>query len=67
MLRRSPDIILFDRAFLAPRELGLDEFLSRARSPTEHLLVEDPRFYARYGLRTVVTSAGVVHYLERVP
>ena len=66
VLRRAPDLIVFDRAFLAPRELGLEEFLAQARSPTERMLVEDPRFFEHYGLKTVATSAGVVHVLERI-
>lgn len=66
ILRRAPKLILFDRAFLLPRELGLDEFLAMARSPSERLLVEDPRFYEQYGLKTVATRAGIVHCLERV-
>lgn len=66
VLRRAPDLIVFDRAFLAPRELGLEEFLSQARSPTERMLVEDPRFFEQYGLKTVATPAGVVHVLERI-
>lgn len=66
VLRRAPDLIVFDRAFLAPRELGLEEFLAQARSPTERMLVEEPRFFEQYGLKTVATPAGVVHVLERI-
>lgn len=67
VLARRPEIIVFDRAFLAPRALELDEFVDRARSPTEQLLVQDRRFFAAYGLRTLPTPVGFVHYLERVP
>jgi hypothetical protein len=67
VLRAAPEVIVFDRALLAPRAVELEEFLAQARSPTEHLLVEDPRLYERYGLRTVPSPLGVLHYLERVP
>jgi hypothetical protein len=67
ILALEPEIIVFDRAFLAPRPLALDEFLAAARSPFEQLLVEDPRLYAQYGLRTLPSPAGVLHYLERAP
>ncbi len=67
VLRRAPEIIVFDRAFLARQPLELDAFLDAARSPTEQLLVEDPRFFAMYALRRIPTPMGVVHYLEKQP
>ena len=66
VLRRAPEVIVFDRAFLAPQPLALEAFLAAARSPTEQLLVQDRRFFERYGLRCVPTPMGFVHYLERV-
>lgn len=65
VLRRSPEVIVFDRAFLAREPLTLEAFIEAARSPTEQLLVQDPRFFARYGLRCLSTPMGYVHYLER--
>jgi hypothetical protein len=66
VLRRAPEVIVFDRAFLSPRALEPDDFLAAARSPTEHLLVEDPRLFEMYALRRVATPVGVLHFLERV-
>jgi hypothetical protein len=66
VLRRAPRVIVFDLAFLAPRMLSLEEFLNRARSPTERLLLEQPSFFEKYGLHSVQSPAGVVHYLERL-
>ena len=65
VLQRAPEVIVFDRAFLAPQPLALEAFLDAARSPTEQLLVQDRRFFERYGLRCVPTPMGFVHYLER--
>jgi len=66
VLQRALEIIVFDRAFLRQRALEPDAFIAAARSPTEHLLVEDPRLFERYVLRRVPTPVGVVHYLERI-
>ena len=67
VLRAAPEVIVFDRAFLAPRRVDFEEFLAEARSPTEQLLSQDPRLYESYGLRSTPTPAGVLHWLERVP
>jgi len=65
VLRRAPEVIVFDRAFLSQRALEPEAFIAAARSPTEHLLVEDPRLFEMYGLRRVATPVGVLHFLER--
>jgi hypothetical protein len=66
LFRRAPELIVFDRGFIAPRAMTWEEFLGRARSPTELLLVEDPRLPQQYSLRTLPAGNRTLHFLERI-
>jgi len=66
VFRRAPELIVFDRGFIAPRVLTWEEFVGRARSPTEQLLVQDPRLRQRYRLRSFPTGERVLQVLERI-
>ena len=67
VLRHAPRVIVFNNTWVAPHALSQVEFLRGAYSATERMLLEEPRFFRMYGLRTIPSPGGWLHYLERLP
>jgi hypothetical protein len=65
VLERKPDIILFDKGHLFPKEVSLDEVLAGARGVSELDIAHTTEFLHGYELRRTPMKAGVLHWFVR--
>jgi arabinofuranosyltransferase len=65
VLQRRPDIILFDKAQVFPREMDAAAVLHEAHGVSELEIARSPEFARDYELRRAATPVGVVHYFAR--